>query len=432
MKKKTLPIVIGAAAVVLLGLGAAYSVRQFGSQEKIVPTTRVQRGTLELDIHTTGELRSPHSAMLVAPAVNGTLQIVHIARTGSTVKAGDVIVEFDPSEQEYNLEQSRSQMEEAGQEIVKAKADAAVKEAEDKVALLKARFDVRRAELEVGRNELAGDIDARKNLLVLEQARRQLEQLQQDIVSRSQSSASGLALLQEKRRTAVLGMKVAQHNIENMTVKAPIDGLVAIKDNLDASGGMMFPGMTLPEYHDGDLVFSGRFLAEVLDVGQMEVVAKIFETDRANLDPGQTAEIRADSGPQSVLAARVKHIAGMTARADFDAGGVRRFEVTFDLLQRANGVRPGTTAQVLVRGSQMKDQLYLPSQCLHEKDGKLVVYLKRGDKFEPTEVKIKFRTENRVAVADLKEGAEVALVDPVQFHKQQQSGPSSSPLGVGQ
>jgi HlyD family secretion protein len=432
MNRRFAQIAIGIVALLLLGLGAAWSVRQFGSSEKAVPVTRVQRGTLALDIHTTGELRTPHSSTLVAPSVNGTLQIVYIAKTGSTVKAGEVVVEFDPSEQEYNLAQSRSQMEEAGQEIVKARADASVKEAEDKVALLKARFDVRRAELEVGRNELLGDIDARKNLLILEQARRHLEQLQQDIASRAQSSASGLALLEEKRKTAMLAMNAAQRNIDNMKIKAPFDGLVTVKDNMDAGGGMMFPGMTLPEYHEGDLVFPGRFLAEVLDVSQMVVVARVLETDRPNLNQNQETEIRTDSDSQTVLPARVKNIAGMTVRSDFDSSSVRRFEVSFELLNRATGLRPGTTAQILVRGNQLKDQLYLPSQCLFEKDGKLVVYVKHGNRFEPEEARIKLRTENRVAIENLKEGAEVALVDPVQFQKQQKTGPSSSPLGVGQ
>src|SRR6267142_1572443 len=189
--KKTMRLVTIVAVALVLGVAAVLSARQVGAVARSVPVTRVLRGTLAVDIHTIGELRTPHSSTLVAPSVNGTLQSVSIAKTGTAVKAGDIVVEFDPSEQEYNLEQSRSQMNEAEQEIVKAKADASVKEAEDKVALLKARFDVRRAELEVGRNELVSDIDARKNLLILEQARRHLDQLQQDIASRAQSSASG-------------------------------------------------------------------------------------------------------------------------------------------------------------------------------------------------------------------------------------------------
>jgi multidrug efflux pump subunit AcrA (membrane-fusion protein) len=162
MKKKWMRAVMVVAALLLLGLGIAYSLQQFRPVAKTVPTTRVQKGTLELDINTVAELHTPHSSMVVAPSVSGTLQIIHLLKTGTAVKAGDVVVEFDPSEQEFNLEQSRSQLEEAEQEITKAKADGEVKAAEDKVALLKAKFDVRSAELEVSRNELVSEIDAKR------------------------------------------------------------------------------------------------------------------------------------------------------------------------------------------------------------------------------------------------------------------------------
>ncbi len=432
MKRKLLRFSLMVSVVVLLGLGIVYAVQQLRPVAKTIPTTRVQKGTLEVDVHTNGELHTPHSAMLVAPSVNGTLQIVHMAKTGSAVKTGDVVIEFDPSEQEYNLEQSRSQLAEAEQQITKARADAEVKKAEDKVALLKAKFDVRRAELEVGRNELVSDIDAKKNLLTLEQAKRHLEQLQQDINSRAASSSASLALLIEKSRTAELGMKQAQQSIDNMKLKSPIEGLVSVKDNQDALGGWVSPGMTLPEYHEGDVVYSGRFLAEVLDVKQMEVVAKVYESDRPNLTEGQTAEIHIDAEPQSVYPAKVKSIAGMASRGDWGPSTIQRFDVAFDLLNHAAPVRPGVSADIVVRGTQLKDQLYLPSQCLFEKDGKPVVYVKRGDRFEATEPKIKLRTENRVVLENLPEGTEVALVDPEMQHKKQQKGAPSSPMGVGQ
>jgi len=430
-KKKTIRLVTIVAVALVLGVAAVLSARQFGSVARSVPVTRVLRGTLAVDINTIGELRTPHSSTLVAPSVNGTLQIVRIAKTGTAVKAGDIVVEFDPSEQEYNQEQSRSQMAEAEQEIVKARADTAVKEAEDKVALLKARFDVRRAELEVGRNELVGEIDAKKNVLALDQARRKLEQLEQDIQSRSKSSASSLALLEEKRKTALLGTQVAQRNIDNMQLKAPIDGLVALKENADAAMGQMFWGMTLPEFREGDLVFPGRFVADVLDITQMEVAAKVYENDRPSLTVGQAAEIRVDSEPQTVLAAKVKSIAGMTSRSDFGSGVIRRFDVTFELLNRSADIRPGISTQILVRGTPLKDQLSLPSQCLFEKDGRQVIYVRHGSDFVATEPVIKLKTESRIVVEKLPEGAEVALVDPEQFLKQRNK-PSSQFTGVGQ
>jgi len=218
-----------------------------------------------------------------------------------------------------------------------------------------------------------------------------------------------------------------------MKVKSPMDGMVSIKENQDAAGGMMVQGMTLPEYREGDLVFSGRFLAEILDTNQMEVAGKIYENDRSNINAGQTAEIRLDTQPEAVLAAKVKTVAGMTARNNMFGGAesVRRFDVSFELTGRAGIMRPGTSAQIVVRGNQLKDQLYLPSQCLFDKDGKLVVYMKHGDKFDPVEAKIKYRTENRIAVENLPEGAEVALVNPEEKVKQEKKGPSAAPMGVG-
>ena len=432
MKGWLVRTLVTVAALVPLGFGLVFSLQQLHAARKAVPTTRVQKGSLELDVNTVADLRTSHSAVLMAPSINGALQIVHLLNTGTPVKAGDTVIEFDPSEQEYNLEQSRSQLSEAEQEIVKEKADAEVKAAEDKVALVKAKFDVRRAELAVEGNELVSEIDAKKNLLALDEAKRQQAQLEQDINSRAASNTASLALLEEKRQTALLGMQQAQHGIDNMKLKAPIDGLVYVRDNVDANGGMNFGGVTLPQYREGDLVNSGRTLAEVLDLTQMEAVAKIFENDRPNVSIGQGAEIHIDAQPGAVFSAKVKTIAGMASRRDFGVDAVRRFDVTFGLLSHTGDLRPGTSAQVLIRGTQVKDQLYLPGQCLFDRNGKTVVFVKRGASFEAVEAKIKYRTENRFAVENLPEGTEVALVNPEQSEQEQLKKTSSSPVGVGQ
>jgi hypothetical protein len=57
--------------------------------------------------------------------------------------------------------------------------------------------------------------------------------------------------------------------------------------------------------------------------------------------------------------------------------------------------------------------------------------VKHGDTFDAVEAKIKFRTENRVALENLAEGTEVALVNPDKALKEQKIG-SSSALAVGQ
>ena len=106
-----------------------------------IPAAVVQQGDIQIKVQTTGTLDSTNTRIVAAPPVGGgTLQIISLARTGSTVRRHDVILAFDPSQQEYNLAQARSDLSQAEEEIVKAKADAAVQTAQDKTALLKAKF----------------------------------------------------------------------------------------------------------------------------------------------------------------------------------------------------------------------------------------------------------------------------------------------------
>jgi len=100
----------GIAAAVLIavagGIVASRWVRP-PQRDDAIPLTTVKRGSIDLQVHSTGELNAINSAMLIAPPIGGdSLQITHLASTGELVKKGDVVVELDPSEQHYKLEKS--------------------------------------------------------------------------------------------------------------------------------------------------------------------------------------------------------------------------------------------------------------------------------------------------------------------------------------
>src|SRR5467141_1285886 len=278
-----------------------------------IPTATVKEVDLQLKVFTTGVLRTIQSRTITAPPIGGgTLQIVTLARSGAQVHAGDVVLEFDPSQQEYNLGQNHSDLLQGEQEIVKAKADAAVQTAEDQTAQLKAKYAVRRAELEVSKNELVSPIDAQKNLLTLDEAKRAQAQLQQDVQSHSASNQAALAISEEKRHKARLAMEQAEQNIKNMHITAPIDGLVVIHGNQDSTGGFFMDGMTLPDYHVGDQVNPGSSIAEVIDIAHLEVAAQVGETDRTNLKAGQFVEVKIDALPGESFSGKVQTIGGST------------------------------------------------------------------------------------------------------------------------
>jgi len=412
--KRRIMLVVVVIAVVAVGAALAVAVPKLPAPGSTVPTARVTRSALKLTVHGVGDLRAGRTVALSTPPVGGgTLRIVRLLQTGEPVKANDVVIEFDPADQQFALDQAKSELAEAEQEIVKMKADAAVQKAQDEVALLTARFDVRRSELDALGGDFIAPVDAKKNALSLEEARRRLAQLEEDVKSRAATNQASLAVVQEKRTKATLSMQRAQQVIESLVLKAPLDGVVSLKENRNAAGGFFF-GQQLPEFREGDQVFPGQPVVDVIENGRMEVRAKIDENDRGNLTAGQQASVHVDALPGEVFTARVGVLSGLASRANFfDSASVSRlFDVTFQFDKPDPRLRAGASARLVIEGKDLSDVLHVPRQAVFARAGKNHVFLKVGDRFEQREVKVTQRTESRVVIDGLSEGAEIALVDP--------------------
>jgi multidrug resistance efflux pump len=388
---------------------------------------------LKLNVHATGELRAGRTVTMVTPPVGGMLRIIHLVPTGVSVKTGDVVMEFDPADQQYALEQARTELAEAEQEIVKMKADREVQLAQDAVELLTARFDVRRAELDTLANEFVSPIDAQKNVLSFEEAKRRLAQLEEDIKSRSETTTASLQVVQEKHNKARMAMQRAQQVIDSLVMKASIDGIVSAKENRDASGGMFFWGMVLPEYRQGDSVWPGRPVVDLIESGKMELRAKIDESDRTNLVEGQVAEVSVDALPGRKFKAKVGALSGLASRGNWfepTASISRLFDVIFQFETLDPQLRAGASAHVFIEGKEVANVLHVPRQSVFEKNGKNHLFVKVGDRFEPRDVKVVQRTESRIAIEGVDEGVEIALVDPTATSKPSPAA-SASPLPAG-
>jgi HlyD family secretion protein len=423
-------LIVGIVLAAALAGMAAVSFTSTTTQTSAVPVIQVKRGEFAPKIFATGEYKPSRIAMLSAPQIGGgSLQITSLVSTGTRVKKGDLIVEFDPTEQQFKFEQSQSELQQAEQEIIKAKADAAVQGATDKVALLKARFDLRSAQLEIEKNELLSTIDAKKNELALEQAKRALAQLEQDIQSHTASGAATIGLAQEKRHKAQLSMEQAKQNIEKMKVRAPMDGVVAIERNRDAQD-MFWEGMSVPDYREGDQAYPGRSIAQVLDTNDMDISAKLNERERNNVKVDQQVEITLDALPDQIFHGVVQTVGAMSSRnAFFDDSQGGRFEVTVRVPDSDPRLLAGFTVQVVIMGDSRKDALYVPRQAIFMNNGKRIVYVKKGSDFQPQEIKIIAETESRAVVDGLNAEAEIALVNPTL--PKPSTGASGSQTGAG-
>ncbi len=416
LKQARVPL-LSILAVLVIAASATVWLRAVGrsrTTDQAIPAAAVERGAISLDVYGTGELQASHTVMLAVPPIGGdALQITKLVHTGARVKKGDIVIEFDPSGQQFKLEQSRSDLEQAQQEIAKAQADAAVLAAKDKVALLKAHYDVRKAELDMQKNELLSKIEGQKNQLALDQANRALAELEQDIKSHAQSGQADVDLAQEKYNKAKLTMDAAQQNLEKMQVAAPMDGLVTIRKNEFASGGIFFTGMTLPEFRVGDQVQPGSPIAQIVDPMEMNLLAHMNEQSRSNLRTGQAVEVRFNAMPGSVFHGTVKSVAGMTAHAFvFDSTTGGNFDVTITIPNLDPRLRPGLTSELRFEGETQKGVLFVPRIAVFVKEGKHIVYVRNGSGYQQREVKVLSENESRSAISGVDVGTLVALRDP--------------------
>jgi hypothetical protein len=193
MKKVLIRLII-LAVVVGAAWGGYRLFQAMPQRQQQVATTKVRRGDVVVRSYARGELRAVRSATLIAPNLFGTVQVTQLAQLGSFAREKDLVVEFDDSEVNSRLEEKQLEIDQVDEQIKKAQADLAIRNNQDQVELLRSKYAVRRAELEVKRNELLSAIDARKNLLNLEESRRRLKQLESDIKSRLEQAQAEMAV----------------------------------------------------------------------------------------------------------------------------------------------------------------------------------------------------------------------------------------------
>ena len=330
--------------------------RDLPKTKEQIATTKVRRGDVVVRSFTRGELRATRSATLIAPNLFGTVQVTRIAPLGSFSRAKDLIVEFDDSEVNSRVEEGELGLEQIDEQIKKAKADLAVASNQDQVDLLTAQFNVKRADLEVKRNDLLSAIDVKKNLLSAEEARQHLKQLESDIQSRQQQAKAQLAVLQENRNKSVLELSREKQRLSQVKLLAPISGLVAIRQNRP---NFYFPGMQIPDIREGDQLNPGIPVADVLDLSELEVLARVGELDRANLKEGQDAILQLDAIPGQPLNGKIKSMSGTATANIFSSDPAKKFDVVFavDMKQLFNvlGVKPEQIQKLLAIAESNKN-----------------------------------------------------------------------------
>ena len=413
MRRRLLVLAAVLAVLAAIAWGAIRIVTRVAASTSAVelPTTRVKRGRVTITVAARGELQGGNSEMLMVPQVGGnTVAITYLREPGELVEAGDVVVELDTTQQEYNLREAEADLAEAEQQVIKAQADGQALDEETRYQLESTAADVKLAELEIRKNPLLAAIVARQNVLALDAARNRQHQAEQDLNNKKATAAAGVAIQQAALNKAKVMMDIAQKTIDGMTLKAKTSGYVNVQQN--STMNMMYWGMQLLPYQLGDNVYTGMAVAQIPDLKTWEVSAQVGELDRGHLTPGQKVSVAVVALTGRSFAGHVKNLGG-TGGSAWD----RHFECRIALDQASPELRPGMTSNLVITVESLDNVTWVPSQALFESDGRTFVYLKTPSGFMPRDVTLVRRSESQAVLTGVPEGSFVAMSSPDQQSK---------------
>jgi len=402
----------GIAAAVIVISSVTWGAVRFAHQAVSLPTAEVTRGEFVDHLQIRGEVKPLVSKQVNSPTTaGGDVQIIKLVKNGQQVKAGDLIVQFDASNLQITLNEDLSTLKQAEDQVTQTRAQGRLVEEQDKTDLMKARYDVERAKLEVSKQEIVSEIQGEEAKAALADAEQLLRQAEQKLISDKQSNEANVKDQLGKRDKAQFEVDKVERQIASLTVNAPASGMVTLMQNRRAGG---FFTNDAPEFKEGDKAWPGASIAELPDLSTLRIAAHIDEIDRGCLQDGQRATARVDAVPDKEFPMRVTDISTL-AKMDFSNGWPpkKNFDLTLRLEQIDPRLRPGMSATVRVDVENIPNSILIPVKAAFSKEGRTVAYVQHGDKFEERTIEVSRRSaEDAVVTKGLAVGERVALQDP--------------------
>jgi HlyD family secretion protein len=292
-------------------------------------------------VRATGTIVAIRSFIVQTPQIagqGGQLTLTRLAPNGAKVAVGDILAEFDRTQQLDNAIQANAKYQDlthqVDQKVAQNQSDAEKRAAD----LQKAGGDLAKAELELRKGPLLSEIDRLKNEAKAEDARAHVASLKKSGKFHDTSDAAALKILELQRDRQKVALERAQKNSERLSVRADIVGMVALQ-NVWRQG-------TMGHAQEGDQLFSGQPLLRIFDPTEMEVRTNVGEPDGAVLVPGARALISLDAYPELTFTARF-HSASPVATAPMGSP-IKTFTATFRLDKADSHFLPDLSAAVVI------------------------------------------------------------------------------------
>ena len=323
MRLRTVGIIGG--AVVVTGLIGAFFSQRAGGGGVEVRIEAVARRDLTAIVTGSGWIR-PHRSVDVQADIMGRVIELNVAE-GETVKRGQVLLRIDPTQYEAAVARAKAGVSEA-----------LAREAQARANLLQAERMLERSRA----------LRAQDSNFVSQQALEEAETQARIQAELAEAARHGVA-----QARAALGE--AEDRLAKTIIRAPIDGVVtrlAVEEGETAIVGTMNN--------------PGSLLLTISDLGLMEAVVRVDETDIPDIKLGDSAKVSIDAFPRRSFVGRVAEIGHSAVRPQgatsgpMGQGQAVDFEVVIRLEDPPAGLRPDLSATADIVTATRNGALAIP------------------------------------------------------------------------
>src|SRR6266481_1761944 len=370
------------------------------SADRTESVVKVERKSLSQTLRLNGTTQASRSFVVLAPRLEGaqvgSMVITKLAPAGTHVTKDDVLVEFDPQAQTKDYLDKKSTYDNLVSQVAQKQTDEEIARAKDDTAMKQAEDELKRAQLEIQRNEVVSRIDAEKNQEAVDEAQATLKQLKETYQLKRAAAVAAIKILEIQRDRAKEAMRYALANAAKMTVHSPMAGVVVY--NTIWLGGRM------GTVQKGDKVRPGVPFLQVVDPSQMEVRVELNQVDLLKVHPGQRAQMHLDAYPGMTLPAVLEELSPLGHPGQF-AEAVRSFAARFSVQGTDPRLLPDLSAALDLDLGSQKSVLVIPWQSIGKEADHAFVWLKTTASFEKRTVQMGPRNDlEAVVVSGLKEG----------------------------
>ena len=294
------------------------------------------------EVRLTGTVQAVHFFTFQVPQIggqNGRVTLTTIIANGVRVKSGDVLAEFDRTQELDNARDAKAKFDDLSHQVEQRQAQNRADAAKRASDLQAAEADLAKAELELRKGPLLSEIDRLKNEVKAEAAREHVSSLKKSSGFHDQADAAAVRILELQRDRQKVGLDRALSNAEKLQVHATLDGMVSLEN--------VWRNNSMGKAQEGDQLYPGQPMIRLFDPSEMEVRAQVGEPDDVALTPGCRATVRLDAYPDLTFEARM--ISASPVAASAMGSPIKTFSAIFRLEKSDPHLLPDLSAAVVLQ-----------------------------------------------------------------------------------